>query len=129
VAMDKTRTDKTQQPMIAGFTAGERDYIRRGLDMFFSTYPTVAEGFQIKTWRGGPNAGKPKIPLAAEGLLERGLVRLDLGSRLPTLFFTDAGLAGLRRMMADGHLADPKKYAHVRQELGIDQAPQVAAAD
>jgi len=121
--MDKTRTDKTQQPMIAGFTAGERDYIRRGLDMFFSTYPTVAEGFQIKTWRGGPNAGKPKI------LLERGLVRLDLGSRLPTLFFTDAGLAGLRRMMADGHLADPKKYAHVRQELGIDQAPQVAAAD
>jgi hypothetical protein len=27
---------KTQDRMIAGFTAGERDYIRRELDMFFS---------------------------------------------------------------------------------------------
>jgi hypothetical protein len=42
--------------MIAGFTAGERDYIRRELDMFFSTLPTVAEGFQLKTWRGGPTS-------------------------------------------------------------------------
>ncbi|MDB5404671.1 MAG: hypothetical protein JWQ55_6689 [Rhodopila sp.] len=36
------------------FTPGERDYIRREFDMFFSTYPTVAEGFQLKIWRGGP---------------------------------------------------------------------------
>jgi hypothetical protein len=34
------------------FTAAERDYIRRELDMFFSTLPTAAEGFQLKTWRG-----------------------------------------------------------------------------
>ena len=39
---------------------------------------------------------------------------------LPRLFFTDAGLAELRRMMADRRLADPKKFAHVRQELGLD---------
>jgi hypothetical protein len=39
------------------FTPGERDYVRRELDVFFSTYPTVAEGFQLKTWRGGPHAG------------------------------------------------------------------------
>jgi hypothetical protein len=26
------------------FTPCERDYVRRELDMFFSTYPTVAEG-------------------------------------------------------------------------------------
>jgi hypothetical protein len=30
-------------------TPGEREYVRRELDMFFSTYPTVAEGFQLKT--------------------------------------------------------------------------------
>ena len=36
---------KWQDRMIAGFTAGERDYIRRELDMFFSTLPSVAEGF------------------------------------------------------------------------------------
>ena len=47
----------------AGLTAGERDYIRRELDVFFSTLPTVAEGFQLKTWRGGVKGG------TAEGAL------------------------------------------------------------
>ena len=36
-------------PATTRFTPGERDYIRRELDMFFSTYPSVAEGFQLKT--------------------------------------------------------------------------------
>ena len=49
-------------PATTTFTPGEREYIRRELDMFFSTYPTVAEGFQVKTWRGGPQAGQPKLP-------------------------------------------------------------------
>ena len=53
------------------------------LDMFFSTYPTVAEGFQLKTWRGGPHAGQPKLPPAAQSLLDRGLMRLDIGSSPP----------------------------------------------
>jgi hypothetical protein len=70
-------TNKWQDRMIAGFTAGERDYIRRELDMFFSTLPTVAEGFQLKTWRSGPDAGKPKLPPTAKGLIARGLMRLD----------------------------------------------------
>ena len=64
-------------PTIATFTPGERDYIRRELDMFFSTLPAVADGFQLKTWRGGPQAGKPKLPLPAKGLVERGLMQLD----------------------------------------------------
>ena len=38
-----------QTAPLAGFTPRERDYIRRELDMFFSTLPTVAEGFQLKT--------------------------------------------------------------------------------
>ena len=121
--------DNTQQALIAGFSKAERDYIRSELDMFFSTLPSVAEGFQLKNWRGGPNAGKPKIPQAAQGLLDRGLMRLDVTGRLPMLFFTDAGLEALRTMMADGRLADPKKFAHVRRELGIDPDPETAAAD
>ena len=32
----------------ASFTPAERDYIRRELSMFFSTLPTVAEGFALK---------------------------------------------------------------------------------
>jgi len=115
---------KTQTTPAAGFTPGERDYIRRELDMFFSMLPTVAEGFQLKTWRGGPEAGKPKLSPVAKGLVERGLMRLDTSQRLPRLFFTEAGLAELRRMMADRRFADPKKFAHVRQELGIDSLPE-----
>ena len=99
---------KMQTAPVAGFTAGERDYIRRELDMFFSTLPTVAEGFQLKTWRGGPEAGKPKLSPIAKGLLKRGLMRLDTGQRL----------------MADRRLADPKKFGHIRQELGIDPMPE-----
>jgi len=118
---------KMQTAPPAGFTAGERDYIRRELDMVFSTLPTVAEGFQLRTWRGGPQAGQPKIPPVAKGLLERGLMRLDTSGRLPRLFFTDAGLAELRTMMTDRRFADPKKFAHVRQELGIDPVPDTEA--
>jgi 2-hydroxychromene-2-carboxylate isomerase len=102
------------------FTPAERDYIRRELDMFFSTLPTVAEGFPLKTWRGGPQAGQPKFSPAAKSLLERGLMRLDATSRLPRLFFTEPGLKALRMMMADRRLANPEKFAHVRQELGLD---------
>ena len=110
----------TKQASIAGFSASERNYIRRELDMFFSTLPTVAEGFQLKIWRGGPQAGGPKIPPVARSLIDRGLMRLDTSERLPRLFFTEAGLVELRTMMADRRLADPKRFAHVRQELGID---------
>lgn len=115
---------KTQMTLITGFTAAERAYIRNELDIFFSTLPTVADGFQLKTWRGGPEAGKPKLSPVAKGLLERALMRLDTSQHLPRLFFTAAGLTALREMMTDRRLADPKKFAHIRQELGIDPAPE-----
>jgi hypothetical protein len=47
-------------------------------------------------------------------------MRLDANGHLPRLFFTEAGVTALRAMMMDRHLADPKKFAHVRKELGID---------
>jgi len=115
---------KTQTAPISGFTPGERAYIRNELDIFFSTLPSVAEGFQLRLWRGGPEAGQPKLSPVAKGLLERGLMRLDTSQRLPRLFFTETGLAALRTMMADRRLADPQKFAHIRQELGIDPMPE-----
>jgi hypothetical protein len=115
---------KTQSALISGFTPGERAYIRNELDLFFSTLPSVAEGFQLRLWRGGPEAGQPKLSPVAKGLLERGLMRLDTSQRLPRLFFTETGLAALRTMMADRRLADPQKFAHIRQELGIDPMPE-----
>jgi hypothetical protein len=101
-------------------TPAEREYLRCELDVFFSTLPTVAEGFMLRTWHGGPHKGAPKLPAAAKSLLERGLARLEAGGPLPRLFLTQEGLAALRRMMADKRLANPQKFAHIRQELGID---------
>jgi len=111
-------TPKTTTP--AAFTPGERDYIRRELDQFFSALPSVADGFQLRMWRGGPQAGQPKVPLVAKGLLDRGLMRLEPTPWPPRLFFTEAGLTALRAMMSHRRLANPKTFAHVRQELGID---------
>ena len=113
----------SESPAATGLTPDERAYIRRELDLFFSTLPRVADGLYLRTWRGGPQAGQPKVPLAAQGLLARGLVRLDASLRPPRLFFTEAGLVALRAMMADARLASPKAFAHVRQELGIDPGP------
>lgn len=111
---------KTPDREIAGFTTGERNFIRGQLDMVFSTLPSVAEGFQLKIWRGGPDAGKPKLSPVAKGLMTRGMMQLDASGHFPRLLFTEAGLTALRMMMMDRRLADPKKFAHVRQELGID---------
>ena len=105
---------------VAPLTPAERDYIRSQLTMFFSTLPTVAEGFTLKIWAGGPQRGQPKVPKVAAGLMARGLMRLDVTARWPRLFFTDAGIEALRAMMADTRLANPTRFAHVRRELGID---------
>ena len=51
-------------------------------------------------------------------------MRLDTSDRLPRLVFTETGIAALRAMMNDRRFADPKKFAHVRQELGIDPVPE-----
>jgi len=113
----------TKQAPVTGFSPGERNYIRRELDMFFSTLPTVAEGFPLKIWRGGAEAGKPKLPPVARSLVDGGLMRLDTSQHWPRLFFTEAGLVELCAMVADRRLVDPKRFAHVRQELGIDPVP------
>ena len=96
----------TKRASVTGLSPGERAYIRRELDMFFSTLPMVAEGFQLKLWRSGPEAGKPKLSPAARSLVDRGLMRLDTGQHLPRLFFTEAGLVELRAMVADRRLTD-----------------------
>ena len=75
------------------------------------------------------DAGKPKLPPTAKGLIARGLMRLDNERHFPRLFFTEAGLTALRAMMTDRRLVDPKKFAHVRQELGIDPRSEDEARD
>jgi hypothetical protein len=101
------------------FNAAERAYIRRELDEVLATLPAAVDGFLVRTRKTGPNAGDPKIPPAGQSLLDRGLMRLERRSS-PRLFFTEAGWAALKRMMSDPQQADPKMFAHIRRELGIE---------
>jgi hypothetical protein len=55
------------------------------------------------------------------------MMRLDTGGRLPRTVLTETGIVAWRAMMSDRRLADPGKFAHVRQELGIDPAPRTEA--
>jgi hypothetical protein len=108
------------KPAPCPFTPQEREYIRRELDMFFGTLPSVAEGFRLGTWRGGPLAGQPKVPPAVRTMVERGLVEIRIGTRVPKAHFSEAGLAALRLLALDRRYMDPQKFAHVRAELGLE---------
>ena len=120
--------DDIQPQRLTALTPLERAYVRRELDMFFSTLPRVSDGFPIKTWRSGVQAGKPKIPTAAADMLARGLLALDTTTRPARLLLTEPGLAALREMMADKRLADPTKFRHVRQELGLESGQDAVNA-
>jgi len=102
------------------FTAPERDLIRRELHPRFGQDPSVADGIMLRTWRGGPQAGQPKVPPAVRTMLERGLVELRTDGRWPVAWFTRAGLAALRQFAQDRRALDPVRYAHVRRELGLN---------
>src|SRR3954454_5636543 len=86
----------TTEPPSPLFTAPERDLIRRSLCMQFSQYPSAAEGILLRTWRGGPCAGEPKLPPAMRTMVERGLMELRSDGRWPRANFTQAGWAALR---------------------------------
>jgi hypothetical protein len=105
------------------FTAPERDLIRRSLCIQFSQYPSAAEGILLRTWRGGPSAGEPKVPPAIRTMVERGLMDVRTDGPWPRAHFTEAGWAALRHLAQDRRLLDPVQFRHLRQELGIEIDP------
>ena len=119
-----SRTNETACP----FTAKEREYIRRELDLFFGTLPSVADGFQLRTWRGGLLAGQPKLPPPVRTMIDSGLMEIRTGAPMPRAYFTEKGLGALRRLASDRRYMDPHKFAHVRTELGLPRADDVTAS-
>jgi len=110
------------------FTAKEREYIRRELDLFFGTLPSVADGFQLRTWRGGPLAGQPKLPPPLRTMVDSGLMEIRTSTPMPRAYFTEKGLGALRRLASDRRYMNPHKFAHVRTELGFPRTDDVTAA-
>ena len=110
------------------FTAPERELIRREMGQHFGQYPRLADGLFLRTWRGGPHKGEPKIPPAVQSMIERGLVTVRAGRIGPAAFFTEAGLAALRQLLLDHRAMDPARFAHLRQELGPDAIEDSASA-
>ena len=103
------------------FTPPERELIRIEMGMRFGQYPELANGLFLRTWRAGPQKGQPKIPKAIQGMLERGLVEIrtnPMGRQ--AAFFTETGLVGLRQLMRDRRAMDPERFAHLREELGLE---------
>src|SRR5689334_8579534 len=101
-------------PLPSSFTAAERELLRRELGVHFGQYPRLADGLLLRSWRGGPHAGEPKLPPT-----ER---------TGPRVFLTEAGLAALRQLRQDRRAMDPARFGHLRRELGLD-APEDAAAE
>src|SRR5215212_8886587 len=108
------------------FTAAERELIRREMGLRFGQHPSLADGLFLRTWRGGPNKGEPKLPPAVASMLGRGLVELRPGRIGPRAMFTEAGLEALRRPLRDRRAMDPARFAHLRRELGLDAAEEPA---
>ena len=107
------------------FDAAERALLRLEFFPRFGQAPSLADGIWLRTWRTGAKAGQPKIPAAAASMLARGLLELQpaAGPGGTRAYFTGAGYAALRLLAQDRRALDPKQYAHVRQELGLEPDP------
>ena len=107
------------------FDAAERALLRLEFFPRFGQAPSLADGIWLRTWRSGAKAGQPKIPAAAASMLARGLLELRpaTGPGGIRAYFTEAGYAALRLLAQDRRALNPKQYAHVRHELGLEPAP------
>jgi hypothetical protein len=114
----------TQEPS-SPFDAAERALLRREFFPRFGQAPSLADGIWLRTWRSGAQAGQPKIPPAVASMLARGLLELRpaTGPGGARAYFTQAGYAALRLLAQDRRALDPKQYAHVREELGLEPDP------
>lgn len=115
--------------LASSLTASERDLIRREMSQRFGSFPCLADGIWLRTWRTGERKGQPKIPPALQTMMDRGLVEIRQASRGFHAFFTETGMAELRLMLRDRRAMDPIRFAHLRRELGADPAEEKFAAE
>ena len=93
-----SESDRASSPSPSPFTAPERELIRREMGMRFGQYPRLADGLFLRTWRGGPQRGEPKLPPAVQSMLARGLVEIRRERVGARAVFTAAGLEAVRQL-------------------------------
>ena len=116
------------QPDEILFTTAERALLRFEFLERFGQTPRLADGMWLRTWKGGPQAGQPKVSPAVASMLARGLVTIDLVRPGARAYFTDAGYAVLRRLAQDRRALNPTQYGHLLEELGL-KPPAMATLD
>ena len=111
------------------FTTSERDLIRREMGQRFGSFPCLADGIWLRSWRTGERKGQPKIPPAIQTMMDRGMVDIRQAPRGFHAFFTEVGITELRLLLRDRRAMDPVRFAHLRRELGVDAAEEKLAAE
>jgi hypothetical protein len=89
------------KPSASPFTPAERAWLRQELGVHFGAGPQIADGLFLRSWKSGPEKGKPKMPPAARSMLDRGLIEIRPGRIGYSAFLTEAGLAALRQLVLD----------------------------
>ena len=107
------------------FDAREREFIRREFGVHFGQPSYLADGILLRTWRSGPEKNQPKLPAVVLSMIERELDELRSGPRGVRGFFTEAGVAAMQQLVADGRLMNPKTFAHLRLELDLDEPEEI----
>jgi hypothetical protein len=111
------------KPSASPFTLAERAWLRQELGVHFGAGPQIADGLFLRSWKSGPEKGKPKLPPAARSMLDRGLIEIRPGRIGYSALFTEAGLTALRQLVLDARAMDPSRFGHLREQLGL-QAPE-----
>ena len=109
-------------------TPAERALIRLEFMVRLGQAPFLADGIWLRTWRGGPLAGQPKVPPAVASLLAPGLVTLGpdgIGARAR---FMPDGYVALRRLVPDRRALAPATYGHLLRELEDTEAEPAVVA-
>ncbi len=112
---------------VSPFTPKERELIRQAMGQHFSSYPGLDDGIWLRPWYSGPQKGQPKVPLAVQSMLDRGLVEIVPDRIGFKAVFTDAGVQALREMAQDRRALDPARYPRLRADLGFQDGEAASA--
>ena len=110
------------KPAAPPFTVAERAWLRQELGVHFGAPAQIADGLFLRTWKSGPEKGKPKLPPAAQSMLERDLIEIRPARIGHSAFLTEAGLSALRLLVLDARAMDPARFGHLREQLGLQAA-------